>query len=485
MPRPATMALFALTWLATGFAAGTLTLLGPVRWVTTGMRSAGAGELTEKLVVAGIIAAYVLVSFVATVFVVRAAVRSGGWARVIAPAAAWVAAGFCLWLWMTPAVVNSFQPVQIDTVAGFTFGPYPERERFEQLRAEGYTGVVSLLHPAVIPFEPQLIARERELAKEFGIELIHAPMLPWVGDNAESLETLRALAARRDGRYYVHCYLGRDRVGTVRALIERTTSVAVLGDIRGDAHVLDVEFTRRTFERGEIVELEPGVFLGPFPTDEEMFNYFVSGTFAHIVSLLDPENPDDRQWIEKENEVLERYGIPHSLRPVPWSPLSVEHALAAARHVRRLPRPVMVHAFRSDAVAAEAFAASYRTDLPAVSSRYFEEPMAGGTARVLAPNVVLGPRPAGPEFGSYLGVRGIRSIAYVGDSARRRPAGRDPGRGRWSLVRLRPGTRVDPRRTGDAGERAVEAPETADHGRQITHHVAARTRIRLHSRGSS
>jgi len=205
---PSTVALFLCTWLAVGFASGTLTLLGPVRWVTTAMRDGGASAFAERLAVVAIIATYVLLSFIVSVALVKVAVRRGGWRRYAVPSGAWLAAAACLWLWMTPQLVNGLQPVQIDTVARFTFGPYPERERFEQLEADGFTAVVSLLHPAVVPFEPTLIARERKLAEEFGLEFIHAPMLPWLGDNAETLDLLRELAGRDNGRYYVHCYLG-------------------------------------------------------------------------------------------------------------------------------------------------------------------------------------------------------------------------------------------------------------------------------------
>lgn len=415
-PAPLTVALFLCTWLAVGFAAGTLTLLGPVRWVTTAMRDGGSSAVAERMAVVAIIATYVSLSFIVSVILVKVAVRRGGWRRYAVPAGAWLAAAACLWLWMTPHLVNGLQPVQTDTVARFTFGPYPERERFEQLREDGFTAVVSLLHPAIVPFEPTLIARERELAEEFGLEFIHAPMLPWVGDNAETLELLKGLAVRDIGRYYVHCYLGRDRVGTVRALIERQ-GVTMLADVRAEPPT-DFEFDKDRFERGPIVEIDEAVFVAPYPTDDEMFKYVLGGSFASIVSLLDPGNPDDRPWIEKEQQLLSDYGVPFSLQPVSWMNYSPSAALAAAEHVRSLPRPVLVHAFRSEGVAAGAFMLAYRSGLPPVSTVGFATEMERGQPHVVAPNVVVGPRPAGPEFGSFLRARGIRSIVYVGDATR-------------------------------------------------------------------
>jgi protein tyrosine phosphatase (PTP) superfamily phosphohydrolase (DUF442 family) len=415
-PDPATLALFLGTWLAVGFTLGTLTLLGPVRWITSAMRDAGASDLAERATVLAVIATYVAVSFVGSVALTRAVSGGALWRRLAIPVGAWAMAVACLWLWMTPALVNGFQPVEIDTVARFTFGPYPERDRFEQLRADGFTAVVSLLHPAVVPFEPSLLARERELAEEFGIELIHAPMLPWIGDNADTIAQLKELAKQTSGRYYIHCYLGRDRVGVVRGLIERHGDAAV-ADVRA-APPTDVDFNRSDFERGPVTEIDDAVFLAPFPTDEEMFQYVLSGTFASVVSLLDPNNPNDVQWIDKERDLLEEHGIAFSLQPVPWMKYSPESARMAADHVRSLPRPVLVHAFRSTGSTAEAFTLAYRTGLPTVAPSSFDEPMLGGQARVVAPNVVLGPRPAGPEFGTYLRARGIRGVVFVGDGSR-------------------------------------------------------------------
>jgi len=164
--------------------------------------------------------------------------------------------------------------------------------------------------------------------------------------------------------------------------------------------------------------VDDDVFLSPYPTDEEMLDHLVDGTFAAVVSLLDPGNPDDRPWIDKERQILSDYGVPFSLQPISWMNYSPVAARAAADHVRTLPRPVLVHAFLSDGQAAEAFVLAYRSGLLPVSPMSFQEPMTGGQAQVIAPNVVMGPRPSGPEFGNYLRSRGIRAVVYVGDGAR-------------------------------------------------------------------
>ncbi len=203
-------------------------------------------------------------------------------------------------------------------------------------------------------------------------------------------------------------------MGTVRGLIERIGAASPSGPIVVQTAL---DFDRSIFERGPVVEIDTGVFLAPYPTDEEMFKWVAGGAFATVVSLLDPANPDDVQWIEREQAVADDYGIALELLPVPWMKFSPEAAMQAAERVRQLPRPVLVHAFTADGTAAQAFSLAYRTGLPSVSIRGFEEALAGGQAIVLAPHVVVGPRPRGPEFGSFLRRRGVRGVVFVGDAS--------------------------------------------------------------------
>lgn len=220
---------FLLLWGLVGFATGTATLLGPVRWITNLVRWLGTGEQVEGMVVNGVIVAFVLGSFLVAWLLGRWIMESGTrWVRLGVPSVVTLAAAGCLWLWLTPDMMTRAGPPPREPEASFTIGPYPDEHRMRQLRAAGYTGVISLLHPAVVPFELRLLNDEREAAAEVGLEFIHVPMLPWVSGNQEALETVRAVA-RRDtaGYYYIHCYLGRDRVRVVaRTLREMGVRVA-------------------------------------------------------------------------------------------------------------------------------------------------------------------------------------------------------------------------------------------------------------------
>ncbi len=414
---PRFVGVFAAMWLAVGFAAGTFTLLVPVRWLTSLLRDGGWGDSIEKLAVLTVIAVYVTLSgwlswkLSRWIFATeRQQIRYG------LPAIAWAAAAGCLWLWMTPAAMMILQTTEVSSVARFTFGPYPDRARFQQLVDEGYAGVITLLHPAIVPFEPTLLEQERELAAEFGVKLIHAPMLPWVSDNAESLATIRTLVDQTGGRFYIHCYLGKDRVGAVRQMIERSYGVDRVAD--GSADRERPEFTMSAFERGAVHRIDRDVYLTPYPTDEEFFNVIVDGTFEHVVSLLDPDVRDDAEWIDKERQIMDSYSMPYTLMPLSWSNLDPAAVLAVADRVRRLPRPVLVHAFRSEGQVSESFRLAYHTGLASVAPRSFRTPMLAGQAQVVAANVVLGPRPTRVELGAFLAPRGIRGILFIGDPTR-------------------------------------------------------------------
>lgn len=340
-----TALLFLYLWLMVGFFAGTLTLIGPVRWTTSLIRAWGLSQSTEDLIVKVIIALYVLLSIVISLWLVKIVkhiqkreIRIG-----IVLIVTLLAAG-ALYLWMNPSIMIARQESQqIESVQGpsFTFGSYPGRDRLIHLRNQGYTAIISLLHPAVVPFEPKLLSDEKALIKEIGgIEFIHIPMLPWVGQNEDSLNKIRGLAQKGKGRYYVHCYLGKDRVNLVKRIVEQAGAQVDVEAIGSDRRLSEEE----VFERGKIFQLEKDVYLTPYPTDEEFLAYILTGEIKSVVSLLDPTK--DADLIKKERELLEGYKISFNLFPI----TSNDHgkALEVAKKVRELPRSVVVHAFLSD-----------------------------------------------------------------------------------------------------------------------------------------
>jgi len=410
--------LFAFLWLLVGFSTGTSTLIGPVGWITRYGRARGWADGLENGLVIGIIAVYVIGSALVSLWLTRVVLRSPrGHIRIGVPAIALAAAAAALWLWMTPEVMGGGAAPQTRPGSSFTFGPYPTERRMVKLKREGYTAVISLLHPAVVPFEPKLLGEEKEAAERVGIEFIHVPMLPWVSDNTEALAHVEELARSGEGRYYVHCYLGQDRVRLLQRVVEGAEAhVSYELEARAQ-HGLE---GKKSFERGEIVELVDGVFLTPYPTDDEMMKYILPGTIPRVVSLLDPGPDNDRDKIDEEQKILESHGIAFTLLPVSTDPYDPERVRETAETVARMPRPLIVHSFLSAtsgrSASAESFLQAFRSNLPSLPPTFFKKPMEGGPVRVIAPNVAVGPRPSPEEFHDYLEDRGVRQIVFLGNA---------------------------------------------------------------------
>jgi len=386
-----------------------------VRWITTYARAHGVGEGLEKAAVQMVIVLLVALTATAAWILTRIVqeterleVRGG------VPVLCVAAAIGAVWIWMTPSMLKGESGGEVTAGTRFTFGPYPDEDRLIALKAEGYTAVVPLLHPAVIPFEPELLRREREAAARAGLEVIHLPMLPWVSENREALDRVRELVASGQGRYYVHCYLGMDRVQLVRKVVDAAGGggeVTAISEARGIA-------TQDRWERGEVVHLDPRVHLTPFPTDAEMLRYLAASNGVHVVSLLDPAVADDRPWIAKEQQVAAQWRVAWTGLPIPEVPFDAEAALRAARAVRDLPGTILVHDFLSPASgrspAAEGFVQAWRTGRPPLPLSLLRAPLAGGALIPLAPHAAIGPTPEPEEFDEGIARRGVRVVIRLG-----------------------------------------------------------------------
>ncbi len=361
-------------WLAVGYSMGTSILLGPVRWWAVEVRTQAWPSAVETAGVLALILVLVAASAALAALLTglvlgtrRLDVRLG------APLLALAAAGGSVWLWLQPEVVAPQELVRPVEGSRFTFGPYPTKARLQRLKEEGYQGVVSLLHPAVVPFEPVLIEKEAANAAAVGIELIHIPVLPWVSRNSGAIEEMKELARSTEGRFYVHCYLGQDRVNLFRR---------VVGE-----HVPTAAPTRRPrllkdgfpLERGRVVKLEDGVYLTGMPTDEEYLYYVLNTGLETVVSLLDPAEEGTGQWIEHERKILDGVGIHLVEIPLSNTAPDRERTAEVAREVRSMPRPLLVHDFLAPstgrAPAAELFVEEYRELLPPWYLRFLHRAM--------------------------------------------------------------------------------------------------------------
>jgi len=416
------IALLLSFWLFIGFAFGTVLLLFPVRWWVNLSRASGWAHSTESIGVAVIILALVLVSFALAYRAMLAFVRTD---RPLVRAGLVLitmgAAGMAYGLWVTPSLMKGSMAAEQTAGAHFTFGPFPDAARLATLKAEGYTGVISLLHPAVVPFEPQLIAQERKEATAAGIKLIHLPMLPWVSENTDSLDKLRAIAVANQGRYYIHCYLGADRVNVARRIIEQASAAGVVIEGAGAATRRTLEGMLRVgFERGPIFRLEQGLYLIPYPTDGEFLSYILNGEVKNVVALLDSRNAEEKTRIDYERKLLESHSLPFHLVEVSDVRYGGRRILEAVAMAQKLERPTVIHSFFTPgprtASVAEAVLIAQRTGLPPLAPSMWRGAMINGQPELIAPHIASGPAPTAMEFSEVLYARGVRTAIYVGDA---------------------------------------------------------------------
>jgi len=98
-------------------------------------------------------------------------------------------------------------------------GPYPHEKDLEKLaKVNGVKVIVSLLNPS-LPFEKSLLEKEKELVKKFDFAFYNVPLSFLKLDSPENYKRLerirKILEKHRNEKVYIHCYLGRHRVGFV------------------------------------------------------------------------------------------------------------------------------------------------------------------------------------------------------------------------------------------------------------------------------
>jgi CheY-like chemotaxis protein len=397
-------------WLGMALVLGTGTLIGPIEATASLVRRMSLGETAERVAVVIEIALFLTLTTWLSSRVLGAASTVGR--RLIALGITGAATVATLWVWATPGAlgrVAASDPVvgsvRMPSGAQFDFGPFPSGDTFRDLKARGYSAVISLLHPAVVPVEPPLMQREASDASRAGMRLVPTPMLPWLMKNDESLQAIAALGRDSTARYFVHCYLGRDRVRMVQRFLIANggTLVGVEGDSLG--RVLHME-------RGSVVALAgDSVIVGPAPTDDELLSVILERHFATVVSLLYATDSSEARVANHEREALQKFGVPVRDVLIRTDPYHPEDALAAAELVRGLPRPVYIHAYRSDSSArTEAFIGAWRAGRQVLIPVQWHKPLAAGQAAVVAPAVALGPAPAASDW-ALLAARGIHAAA--------------------------------------------------------------------------
>lgn len=338
--------LFAFIWLNIGVALGLAVLVGPVRWAATYSRENNYSDSSENLLIKTIIIAFVAFSFiVSVVFVAQIVKAKGRILKIVAGAVCLALGSFALYKLLNPEKLATFA-AQEKSVEGkqFVFGPYPGEVELQKLKQEGHTTVISLLHPAVTPFEPMLLKEEEENCKKAGLKLISIPMLPWISENEEALKRIKQLAEHPEGKYYVHCYLGKDRVNLAKRLIATYNKSIKPETAGGSERSLD---HISKFERGDITKISDKIYFTPFPTDEEYTGYLIAGGVQQVVSLMDPTDPEQKTRIDAERSLLDTYHIP--FKNISISSAKDEKQLAKLKELlSTMPKPLVIHRFFSN-----------------------------------------------------------------------------------------------------------------------------------------
>jgi CheY-like chemotaxis protein len=355
-------------WGTIGFVLGTLLLIGPVQWMVGLVRRLGWPSGVERTFV--ILLVLVLLALVtATTAVVRrrTPTRRG---RLIAVIAWSVGAAVTLGAWLTPGALNRLiadapvlESVYFENGARFDFGAFPAEGSFPRLRRQGYTAVVSLLHPAIIPFEPRMLQTERSGAEKSKLRLIGAPMFPWILGNEESLQQLLVLSTQKDARFYVHCYLGRDRVRMVQRFLVASggrTSVR-LPVFSADVHM----------ERGPVTALGDSVFLGPAPTEDELVAVILARGVRSVVAMLSDTDTAEVALAAHEKSALAPFGVTVTTINTRSTGNDAAAVRTAVEKARAQLRPTYVHAYRNDGAGrSEAFRLEWiRTSTPTAPPR--------------------------------------------------------------------------------------------------------------------
>ena len=332
-------------WLLVGLVLGTAVLIGPVRVLTEGMGEAGWEQNSQDHVLIVVILLYLAISLIVTRYVVgimfRARNRNTRWAIA---AVFTVLAAATAWQWSNPAnllagIAGGGDGGRISGVGGaeFIFGAYPDEAKLRALQLEGITNVISLQHPGVI-VEREGISAERDATKRLGMTLIQAPMLPWVSNNAQSLQKLRLIARRGKGKFYVHCGLGRDRVNVAKRVIEAEgTKVAVASDLKAAPSFADL---KEPFVRGSVAHVDQGKWLIPYPDEHEMFIYLLGGQGARVVSLLDTTNRQQAEWQALMERQLKDALVPFTAMPLRRG--ETRRASEIARAIHAMPESVTI-----------------------------------------------------------------------------------------------------------------------------------------------
>ena len=409
--------IFSFIMLSLGFIFGTFTLGLLVKSVIISIRQTGWLADYEKIVVIAIVSAYVL-------FILLFAKWTTLWLQT-AKDVTTVAVFFIILIiltyvsvhyWLKP-VKSPFTKPLLSKDHRFLAGPYPDKDLLSQLKTQGYTTVISLLDPLVLPNEAYILHQETKTVEAMGMKLINVPLMPANIESPGANKQIETIAMSNSGmKYYVHSN-DQQRIATFMQVANKFKRS--VQDIQ--TGIITNRYNTISLERGTAIQLDQHVIVSPKPTNEELLRYFVTtpnNTVKIPIRTIISMNPDDTN--DQTNDfaaLLKAHGINYLVMPIQLYPYDPQSVLTIVNQIKTLSDSVLVYSYymppQSEVMSA--FIMSYLTNLPAIPKILFSnEKMQGGTAKILAPNVVIGPQPDSSEFSGYLKTRGIHNVGFIG-----------------------------------------------------------------------
>jgi protein tyrosine phosphatase (PTP) superfamily phosphohydrolase (DUF442 family) len=344
---------FLYLWLCIGFPMGLWVLLaGPSKWLAEYAHSTDMEISKENTLGKLIIIVYIIVSFLFTLILHRLIKQSKN------NSVKWFVRGILTLIMLTSVYIFSYNPQWLISYSGgittktiknkedkydhleFVYGPYPNEELIKSLKEQKYDGIISLLNEMVIPAEPALMKRENELAKKYGIKMVNMPMMPWISKNAKTMQDAKKFIKEEKGLYYVHCYLGRDRVNVFKSFAKK---YGVKNSSESTTTIRKIE-DQPSWTRGQYFKLEKDVYLTPYPTDDELTMFVLNDYFKTVISLLDNNVVENQPWIAKEEKLLSNYAMSYHHHPLAQS-FNQKDLDSLKKLIDSSKKPIILHGF--------------------------------------------------------------------------------------------------------------------------------------------
>lgn len=407
---------FTYVWLLTGFVLASFVLTGPFRRIVVYLRLSGFSVSQEKIIVNILMFFFILISLWVAKIIFHWLKHTANIAGVtlfnLFVGGLFI---FSLWFWLTPSA-----PIKGNIIYSadghFAVGPYPStKQDILNLQNSGYAGIVSLLSNKVVPFEPVLIAREKKICKKFGMPFIHIPMLPWIKTEATTIAKIQHLVQHAGNKkYYVHCYLGQDRVLKFLRIVDTMT-----GENSFLKKTKIMTINRKRLSRGPVYLLDQKVVVIPFPTREEFLQIVtnhkknvVNAPFKTIISFNTEDRKNSRNLVGRERALVKPYGIHVFYFPVESRPLQTKRLYNITRRIKKMTGPILVYDYWTipKSPVMDGFIRTYLANTIALPPSLFN----AKKIKFIAPNMLLGQTLDNKEI-QQLKNKGITAIAYVSD----------------------------------------------------------------------